>query len=32
MVSEFARMEGAEALHARLERGEVTGRAAILID
>jgi propanol-preferring alcohol dehydrogenase len=32
IVSEIVRMEGAEALHERLERGEVTGRAAILID
>jgi propanol-preferring alcohol dehydrogenase len=32
IVSEVSRLAGAEALHARLERGEVTGRAAILID
>jgi D-arabinose 1-dehydrogenase-like Zn-dependent alcohol dehydrogenase len=31
LVSEIHSMEDAEALHARLERGEVIGRAALRI-
>ena len=32
LVTETADMDGAEALHERLEKGLVSGRAAILID
>ena len=32
MVTETTDMEGAEALHGRLEQGLITGRAAIMIN